>query len=324
MSKAIYCDCGLICRGDSDEELLREAERHLRDEHPGLAGRVRSQDLLAMAVEVGIAQPPTDPDPSEGPVVVRRDGAIATVILNRPERRNALSLGLIGELRHALATLGTDPGVRAVIITGAGSAFCAGHDLGEMRGADEAAARELFEADSALMQDLHRLPLPVIARVGGPASAGGCHLVAACDLAIASREATFAVPGPTLGLVGTTAMVEVARLVGRRRSMQMLLTGAPISAETALSWGLVNAVVPARDLVAVSRAMAIGASAGAPEAVAMAKRGLYETLDEDLSDAYIHATELTWRTIPAADAQEGIAAFLDKRRAIWRSGSENA
>ena len=319
MSKAIYCDCGLVCRGDSDEELLREAERHLREEHPGLAGGVRRRDLLAMAVEVMPEPVSDDPDPAAGPLVVRRRGAFATVILNRPERRNALSLALLTRLRHELSALGADPGVRAIIIAGAGPAFCSGHDLVEMRGADEAACRELFESDSSLMQDLHNLPQPVVARVHGPASAGGCHLVAACDLAVASPEATFAVPGPTLGLVGTTAMVEVARVVGRRRAMQMLLSGAPISAGTALSWGLVNAVVPAGELVAASHAMAAAASAGAPTTAAVAKRALHHNLDLGLADAYAHATELMWRTVPAGDAQEGIAAFLDKRRPAWRS-----
>jgi enoyl-CoA hydratase/carnithine racemase len=319
MSKAIYCDCGLVCRGDSDEELLREAERHLRDEHPELAGRVRPKDLLAMAVEVAPPPAPDEQDPAERPLAVRRWGAIATVILNRPERRNALSLALIVHLRDALAALGADAGVRAIIIAGAGPAFCAGHDLSEMRGCDEAAARELFEADAALMQELHGLPQPVIARVHGAASAGGCHLVAACDLAIASQGATFAVPGPALGLVGTTAMAEVARVVGRQRAMRMLLTGAPISAETALAWGLVSEVVPAGDLVAASLAMAAAASSGAPGTVALAKRALYENLDLGLAAAYRHASELTWRTLPEAEAQEGIAAFLDKRRADWGS-----
>lgn len=318
MSKAIYCDCGLVCRGDSDEELLREAQRHLREEHPGLSGRVRQRDLLAMAVEVSPEPTAEIADEAEGPLVVRRSGAIATVVLNRPARRNALSLDLIGRLRKELSSLAADAGVRAVIITGTGPSFCSGHDLGELHGSDERAARELFEADSALMQDLHASPQPIIARVHGPATAGGCHLVAACDLAIASPRATFAVPGPAIGLIGTTALVEVARVVGRRRAMQMLLTGAPISAETALAWGLVNAVVPAADLVVASHAMAVSASAGAPETTAAAKRALYENLDLPLSDAYDHATELTWRSVPGAEAQEGVSAFLEKRDPVWR------
>ena len=324
MSKAIYCDCGLVCRGGSDEELLREAERHLLEEHPGLAGKVRQRDLLAMAVEISPEPAAEIAGDADGPLVVRRSGGIATVILNRPTRRNALSLDLIGRLLQELVALGADPGVRAVILAGTGPAFCSGHDLGELRGSDESAAQELFEADSALMQGLHRIPQPVIARVHGPASAGGCHLVAACDLAIASPQAAFAVPGPALGLVGTTAMVEVARVVGRRRAMQMLLTGAPISAETALSWGLVNAVVPAADLVAASHAMAVLASTGAPETAGVAKRALYDNLDLPLADAYDHASELTWRSVPGAEAQEGVSAFLDKRDPVWRVEREGA
>jgi len=324
VSKAIYCDCGLVCRGDSDEEQLREAERHLLEEHPGLAGRVRQRDLLAMAVEVS-PEPAADiADEAEGPLVVRRSGAIATLILNRPARRNALSLDLIGRLRDELSALASDSAVRAVVIAGTGPAFCSGHDLGELRGSDQSAARELFEADSALMQGLHQMPQPVVARVHGPASAGGCHLVAACDLAVASPHATFAVPGPVLGLVGTTAMVEVARVIGRRRAMQMLLTGAPISAETALAWGLVNAVVPAADLLVAARAMAMSASAGAPEAAAVAKRALYDNLDLPLADAYDHASELTWRSVPGVEAQEGVSAFLDKRDPDWRVRREDA
>jgi enoyl-CoA hydratase/carnithine racemase len=325
VSKAIYCDCGLVCRGDSDEELLREAERHLRDEHPGLAGAVSRRDLLAMAVEVPAEPPGEDPDPSEGPVVVRRAESIATVVLNRPERRNALSLDVIGRLRSALEALGADRGVRAIVVAGAGPAFCSGHDLAEMRGRDEAFYRELFEADSELMRTLHFLPQPVVARVHGVASAGGCHLVAACDLAVATTEARFAVPGPGLGLVGTTAMVEVARLVGRRRALQMLLSGAPISAETALAWGLVNAVVPARDLAAAAHAMARAASSGGRATTALAKRAAYENLDLPLPDAYVHASEVTWRSLPGPEAQEGIASFLEKRPPRWRAeGSEPA
>jgi enoyl-CoA hydratase/carnithine racemase len=323
VSKAIYCDCGLVCRGETDEDLLREAERHLREEHPGLAGRVRQHDLLAMAVEVSPGPPEDMPGEADGPLILRRDGVIATLTLNRPARRNALSLDLIGRLRQELAALAADDRVRVVIVAGAGTAFCSGHDLGELRGSDEAAARELFEADSSLMQDLHRTPQPVIARVHGPASAAGCHLVAACDLAIASPLATFAVPGPALGLAGTTAMAEVARVVGRRRAMQMLLTGAPISAETALAWGLVNAVVPAAELVGASHAMAAAVATGAPGTVAVAKRALYDNLDLALADAYEHASELTWRGVPGPEAQEGIAAFLDKRDPAWRDGADD-
>ncbi|MGE0026182.1 MAG: enoyl-CoA hydratase-related protein [Thermoleophilia bacterium] len=318
MTKAIYCDCGLICRGDSDEELLRAAERHLRAEHPALAGRVRSEDLLAMAVDV-------EPEPSDGgtsssdePVVVRRAGPVLTLLLNRPRSRNALSLALMREVTAQLRTAGRDRRVRAIVLGGSGTAFCSGHDLRELRGADEIAAREVFDADAELMRTIRELPTPVVARVHGPATAAGCHLVAACDLAVASPSATFAVPGPVMGLVGATAMVEVARLIGRRRATQMLLTGAPVSAETALHWGLINAVVAQDELAAVTRAMALAASAGAPGTTALAKRALHDVLDVPVDEACTRATELTVRTLPQADAQEGIAAFLEKRSPTWR------
>ena len=195
-----------------------------------------------------------------------------------PRRGTPCPWSAILRLTAALGSAGADRSVRAVVIAGAGPVFCSGHDLRELRAADFDAARTLFRADADLMRAVRELPQPVVARVQGPASAAGCHLVAACDLAVASSHATFAVPGPVTGLVGTTAMVEVGRLIGRRRAMQMVLTGAPISAATALEWGLVNAVVDARELSAAADAMALSASAGAPGTIALAKRGLHEAL----------------------------------------------
>ncbi len=318
MAKAIYCDCGLVCRGDSDDELLQAAQRHLRDEHPALAGRVRAEDLLAMAVEVAPPAPAQEvAAPSGRPLDVARDGPTAVVTLNRPERRNALSSELIDLLRREVGALGRDPAVTSVVIAGAGPAFCSGHDLEELRDCDEASARELFEADADLIRRLRSLPQPVVARVHGAAWAGGCHLAAACDLVIASPAATFAVPGPALGLPGTTAMVELARVVGRQRAMWMLLTGSPVAAETALAWGLVSRVVPAEELGAASVALARSVSAGAPGAVATGKRWIHESLDLDLDEACRRASELMWRAVPGPEAQEGIAAFLDKRPPSW-------
>ncbi len=319
MTKAIYCDCGLICRGDSDEELLRAAEEHLRHEHPALAGRVRGDDLLAMAVEVEPDPVDDGPSPAEGVLAVRRDGPVVTLVLNRPASRNALSLDLMLALRRELDAIGADRAVRAVVIGSAGPVFSSGHDLRELHGADEAAARTIFDADTALMRAIRELPQPVVARVQGAATAAGCHLVAACDLAVASSQATFAVPGPAMGLVGATAMIEVSRLIGRRRATQLLLTGAPISASTALDWGLVNAVVPADELATAARAIASSASAGAPETTAMAKRGLHESLEGPIDAAYKAAVDLTVRTIPGNEAQEGIGAFLAKRPPAWRA-----
>jgi enoyl-CoA hydratase/carnithine racemase len=312
--RAIYCDCGLICRGDSDDELLAAAERHLREEHPALAGRVSPADLLAMSVEVDAPNVPAEAPPGDSPVAVSRDAGVATVVINRPERRNALSLAVIRSLAGVLQDLGRDPGVRAIVLAGAGSAFCSGHDLTEMRGMAESEARILFEADEMLMSGLRALGRPTVARVQGPASGAGCHIVAACDLAVAAPGATFAVPGPVLGLPGATAMVEVARLIGRRRAMHMVLTGSAVTAETALAWGLVNAVVPAPELGAAAQATAVAASRGAPAAVTAAKRALDEA---SLADARRAATEVSWRAVGSAEAQEGIAAFLDRRPPSW-------
>ncbi len=320
MTKAIFCDCGLVCRGESDEELLREAERHLREEHPALAGRVRGDDLLAMAVEVDPEPAMDEPGEADGSLVVRRHGGVVTLMLNRPRSRNALSLDLIRGLTAELQAVGRDRGVSAVVVAGAGPAFCSGHDLRELQGADEVAIRTLFDADATLMRTVRELPKPVVARVQGPATAAGCHLVAACDLAVASPAATFAVPGPVMGLVGTTAMVEIGRLVGRRRAMQMILTGAPVSAQTALEWGLINAVVQPRELSTAAHAMALSASAGAPETTALAKRGVHDALDRTIDQAYSQAVEVTAQTLPGPEAQEGIAAFFDRRPPEWRSG----
>lgn len=325
MTKAIYCDCGLVCRGDSDEELLREAERHLREDHPALAGGVRRSDLLAMAVEVEADASEDDAVEDElaaedEPLAVRRDGAVVTLLLNRPGSRNALSLELMRRLSDELRAVADDPAVRAIILGAAGPAFSSGHDLRELRAADEETARTLFTADAEVMRAVRDAPQPVVARVQGPATAAGCHLVAAADLAVASAAATFAVPGPVMGLVGATAMVEVARLIGRRRATQMLLSGAPITADTALDWGLVNAVVPSAELAAAARAMALAASAGAPDTTAAAKRGLHDVLGVPLDEAYSLAVELTVSTVPGDEAQEGIAAFFEKRPPVWRRG----
>ncbi|MGE3140545.1 MAG: enoyl-CoA hydratase-related protein, partial [Thermoleophilia bacterium] len=189
-------------------------------------------------------------------VDVTRDGPVSTVVLDRPERRNPLSLGTMTELREALEAEGADPSVRAVVLGARGPVFSAGHDLRELRdaGPDETAA--VFDACAALMLSVHRLPVPVIARVGGLATAAGCQLVAACDLAVASEGARFATPGVRIGLFCTTPSVEVIRAVGRTRAMEMLLTGEPVDAPTALAWGLVNRVVPEEDLDAAAAGMA--------------------------------------------------------------------
>src|SRR3954454_16940838 len=198
---------------------------------------------------------------SARPVLVRRDGPAARITLNRPAQRNALSLELMREATAALMELGGDAEVRAIVIEGAGPAFCAGHDLGEMVGRDLGYYQHVFDVCTEMMDAVHRAPQPVIARVHGIATAAGCQLVAACDLAVASSEARFATPGVKIGLFCSTPMVEVSRAVGRKRAMELLLTGTPIDAPTAAEWGLVNRVVAPTDLDAVTAELAQGIAA---------------------------------------------------------------
>ena len=181
-------------------------------------------------------------------IIVSREGITGRITLNRPEKRNALSLELMQELIGALETLGGDSEVRAIVIEGAGVAFSAGHDLSEMVGRDVAFYQRLFDACVELMEAIHRVPQPVIAKVHGVATAAGCQLVAACDLAIAANDARFATPGVKIGLFCSTPMVPLSRAIGRKRALEMLLTGDLVDAQTALDWGLVNRVVPADGL----------------------------------------------------------------------------
>src|SRR5919109_2530624 len=187
--------------------------------------------------------------PSET-LLVAQDGLTGRITLNRPEKRNALSLELMEELIDALETLRTNREVRAIVIDGAGPAFSAGHDLSEMVGRDVAFYERLFDVCTVLMETIHGVPQPVIAKVHGVATAAGCQLVASCDLVVAAEEARFATPGVKIGLFCSTPMVPLSRAVGRKRALQMLLTGEMISAETALEWGLVNRVVPGEALEA--------------------------------------------------------------------------
>src|ERR687888_1143492 len=181
---------------------------------------------------------------ASGPVLVRQDGPAARITLNRPAQRNALSLELMCEVTATLDRLGQDASVRAIVIEGAGPAFCAGHDLGEMVGRDLAFYQETFDVCTEMMEAIHRVPQPVIARVHAIATAAGCQLVAACDLAVAAEEARFATPGVKIGLFCTTPMVPLVRAVPPKAALEMLLTGKPISAQQAVQWGLINRVVP--------------------------------------------------------------------------------
>ena len=251
-------------------------------------------------------------------LTVEREGAIATLTLNRPEQRNALSLALMSEVMEALGELRDDAETRVVILAGAGPAFCAGHDLGEMVGRDIDAYREIFALCTRMMTAIHELPQPVIARVHGIATAAGCQLVAACDLAVAASDARFATPGVKIGLFCSTPMVEVSRAVGRKRALELLLTGTPIDAATAADWGLINRVVAPEELESATAELAAQIAAASPLTVGIGKRAYYEQIDLGLDGAYAHCQDVMSHNATAEDAQEGMGAFLEKRQPVWR------
>jgi enoyl-CoA hydratase/carnithine racemase len=242
---------------------------------------------------------------------------VARVTLDRPEKRNALSLELMDELTGVLQRLGARADARAIVVEGAGVAFSAGHDLSEMVGRDLPFYQRLFDSCTELMETIHRVPQPVIAKVHGIATAAGCQLVAACDLAVAADDARFATPGVTIGLFCSTPMVPLSRAIGRKRALEMLLTGAPISAATALEWGLVNRVVPVSDLDAAVDELVAAISSSSPLTLAIGKEAFYEQVELDEHRAYDLTKSVMAMNSMAADAQEGICAFLEKRPPTW-------
>lgn len=250
-------------------------------------------------------------------LTLHREQQTAVITLNRPERRNALSLGLMLELIDCLDEIGRDAGFRAVILAAAGKVFCSGHDLAEMLGRSVDEYRRIFEVCTELMMKIQSIPQPVIAQVQGLATAAGCQLAAACDLAVASEEASFATPGVRIGLFCTTPMVALTRAIGRKRAFQMLVTGEVIDAHTAAQWGLVNRVVPAAELEAETRRLAARIAEAASLVVSLGKRAFYAQIDLDQPRAYAYAQEVMTMNSLAADAQEGISAFLEKRSPCW-------
>jgi enoyl-CoA hydratase/carnithine racemase len=250
-------------------------------------------------------------------LTAERDGQVAILTLNRPERRNALSLDLMRELTRALDETARDAAIRTIVLAAAGKVFSSGHDLAEMTGRDLSAYREIFDACTVLMEKLQSIPQPVVAEVQGLATAAGCQLVASCDLAVASEDAAFATPGVKIGLFCTTPMVALTRAVGRKRALQMLLTGEKIDARRAAEWGLVNEVVPAAGLRAAALALAARIAGASPLTVAIGKQAFYTQIDLDQPKAYAYAKEVMSMNSLAADAQEGISAFLQKRPPCW-------
>lgn len=244
-------------------------------------------------------------------------GSVVRLTLNRPEKRNALSHALLAELEAALARVAASAEARVVVLAAAGPVFCSGHDLGELPGRSEADYRELFALCSRVMLQLRRLPQPVIARVQGVATAAGCQLVAACDLAVAAEGAAFATPGVKIGLFCTTPMVPLVRAVPPKPALEMLLTGKPISARRAYELGLVNRVVPADELDAAVEEYADAILAASPLTVRLGKAAFYDQLALDEATAYGRATEVMTDNATRCDAQEGVRAFLEKRRPQW-------
>jgi enoyl-CoA hydratase/carnithine racemase len=249
-------------------------------------------------------------------IVEHRDG-VATVTLNRPERRNALSLSLMTELIACLDGIARETETRAVVLAAAGKVFSSGHDLGEMTGRTLGEYRRIFEVCSDLMLKIQAIPQPVIAQVQGIATAAGCQLVATCDLAIAADTAQFGTPGVKIGLFCTTPMVALTRAIGRKRAMEMLLTGSMVDAATAADWGLINQAVPEEMLVQETWALAQKISGASALTVAVGKQAFYSQIDLDQPKAYAYAREVMSMNAMAEDAQEGIGAFLEKRAACW-------
>ena len=245
------------------------------------------------------------------------EGSLAVVTLNRPNRRNALSLGLMLELLDCLGRIGNDKGLRAVVLGAAGKVFSSGHDLSELVGQDINETRRIFDVCAELMTKIQSIPQPVIAEVQGVATAAGCQLVATCDLALAAEGAWFATPGVRTGLFCTTPMVALSRAIGRKRALQMLLTGEPVDARTAAEWGLINRVVPAADLRGETRKLASKIAEASPLTLAIGKQAFYSQIDLDQPKAYAYAKEIMSLNAMAADSREGISAFLEKRAACW-------
>ncbi|ABS64542.1 Enoyl-CoA hydratase/isomerase [Parvibaculum lavamentivorans DS-1] len=270
-----------------------------------------------------MSQPAESPAAAD-PLLIREDAnGVARLTMNRPAQRNALSIGLMTALQQELARLAADPNIRAIVLAGAGPAFCAGHDLKELTLARNQSdrGRDFFARTmkqcSALMQAIVACPKPVIARVHGIATAAGCQLVASCDLAVAANTAKFATPGVNIGLFCSTPMVALSRNVARKHAMEMLLTGEMISADRACEMGLVNRAVTPSELDAAVAHFADTIAAKSALTVSIGKKAFYDQLEKPLAEAYDYASEVMVTNMLARDAEEGIGAFIEKRDPKW-------
>ena len=252
-------------------------------------------------------------------VLVERSGEFATITMNRPQRRNALSLPHMRELIEAFTQAGGSD-VLGIVLAGRGPVFSAGHDFADVADAGLSEVRSLLQICTELMTLMQQVPQPVVARVHGLATAAGCQLVASADLAVASDNAGFAAPGGKGGWFCHTPMVAIARNVGRKRAAEMALSGDVIDAQTALEWGLVNRVVPIAQLDSAVQDLLERVTLGSAESKGIGKQALYAQIDLDQPKAYAHAIEVMAATSQLPDAREGMRAFLDKRKPQWRRG----
>lgn len=267
----------------------------------------------------------TDPAPKNEGVLLREDqGPIAVLTMNRPDARNSLSVELLGELVSQFVDLSDTPSVKAIVIAGNGPVFCAGHDIRELEQhrEDEDGGKAFFDktfaASSSVMSAIVKSPKPVLAAVEGTATAAGCQLVATCDLAVASDEAEFCTPGVHIGLFCSTPAVAVARNVGRKRAMEMLLLGEMVGADDALQFGLVNRVVPRTEVMTLTLDLAEKIASKSAAAISMGKKAFYEQIDAPLGEAYDTAGWAMAKNMMLHDAKEGLSAFLEKRDPQWR------
>ncbi len=251
-------------------------------------------------------------------ILYEGDGLVALVTMNHPRKRNALSLDHMQELIACLKAIGEAGETPVVVLRGNGPSFCAGHDLSEMVGREPAFYRHLFDVCCELMETIQSIPQPVIAQVHGIATAAGCQLAATCDLVVASEDARFATPGVKIGLFCSTPMVALSRAVGQKKAMEMLLTGEFVSAEDALAEGLVNKVVPTEKLEAETRKLAEKIAEASPLVVGVGKQAFYRQLEMPTEQAYAYTKEVMSFNASFADAQEGICAFLEKRKPEWK------
>jgi enoyl-CoA hydratase/carnithine racemase len=249
------------------------------------------------------------------PLLIEEDGAVTTFTLDRPDRRNPLSLEMMDALIAGLENL--SPGCEIVVIKANGPAFSAGHDLGQVLEAEEAELEKIFERCTVMMEKIQEISQPVIAAVHGVATAAGCQLVAAADLAVAAESARFATPGVRIGLFCSTPMVPISRAIGRKRAMEMLLTGEMIDAQTAGDWGLVNRVVPDDELDSAVADLVKSILRYSPAVIGLGKRAFYDQVDVSQHQAYEHTKRVMVANAQMDDAREGMGAFLEKRSPRW-------